>query len=113
MQNGKRDRRLIVHKAGPITRAPMGEAVPNFDTNYGVFMGHQLQQRPTESWRAGQTAAQLETAWSLRWSRKAAAITARDRVVCDGTIYEIIGASQPQRGREIELVGVAVIEGNA
>lgn len=106
MRAGGLDRKITVLRDGGMTRNAMNEPVPAW-AEYGVFWARELQQRPTESWKAGQTAAQLESAWRIRWSAAAAGITTTDKLTVNGREYRIIGVTEPLRRTEIEIIGVA------
>ena len=78
--------------------------------SYARFMAEQIDQRPTESWKAGQTAAQVERVWRIRWSDRAASITPSDRLNCDGREFQIIGVTEIGRRIGIQIVGIAYSE---
>ena len=45
-----------------------------------------------ERWRAGEVQAHVTTRFTVRWSLFTAGIDPRDRLVCEGETYEIVGA---------------------
>lgn len=109
MRLGRFNRRVTIRRAAAPARNALNEQVESWE-DFGSFAAEQLQQRPTESWKAGQTAAQTETVWRLRWLARTAGITPSDRLVCDGREYQIIGVTEPVRRTVIEIVGIAVSE---
>lgn len=109
MRLGKLNKRITIRRAGAATRNALNEPIASW-SDFGSFMAEQIDQRPTESWKAGQTAAQAERAWRIRWSDRAATITPRDRLVCDGREFEIIGVMEIGRRAAIQIVGIAYSE---
>lgn len=109
MRLGKLNKRIVIRRATAATRNAMNEPVEVW-ADFGGFMAEPLQQRPTESWKAGQTAAQVERAWRVRWTARSATISASDRLVCDGREFQIIGVTEVGRRVGIEIVGIAYSE---
>lgn len=109
MRLGKLNKRITIRRAGAETRNALNEPIASW-ADFGSFMAEQVQQRPTESWKAGQTAAQVERVWRIRWSERAASIAPRDRLVCDGREFELIGVTEIGRRVGIEIVGIAYSE---
>lgn len=109
MRLGRLNRRITIRRASAPTRNAMNEPVEDW-ADFGTFSAEQLQQRPTESWKAGQTAAQIETVWRVRWLVRTATISPSDRLICDGREYQIIGVTEPVRRSVIEIVGIAYSE---
>ena len=48
-----------------------------------------------ERWRAGEVQAHVTTRFTVRWSPFTAAITPKDRLVCEGLTYDIHGIKEP------------------
>ena len=109
MRLGRLNKRITIRRASAPTRNAMNEPVPAW-ADFASFWGQQIDQRPTESWKAGQTAAQVERVWRLRWSDRAATITPSDRLSCDGREFQIIGVTEIDRRVGIEIVGIAYSE---
>lgn len=63
-----------------------------------------LPQRATEAWKAGGTAAELETAWRIRWSSAVADLSPADRVVFGSQVMEIMGVTEIGRREGLEIV---------
>jgi head-tail adaptor len=62
-----------------------------------------------EKWMAGQVQAQISTRFHIRDSEFTRTITARDRIICEGQTFEIVGVKQvfPGRRQLIEISAVA------
>ena len=61
-----------------------------------------------ERWRAGEVQAHVTTRFVLRWSPFSRDIDARDRLVCEGVTYEIVGVKEGAgRRQSIELTCAA------
>lgn len=61
-----------------------------------------------ERWRAGEVQAHVSTRFTVRYSPFTAAITPKDRLVCEGVTYEIAGRKEgPGRRQWIELTCAA------
>jgi SPP1 family predicted phage head-tail adaptor len=100
--------RITIQRLGAPVRNAMNEPAQGW-ADFGAFWADRLDQRPAEGWKAGQTAAQLETVWRVRWSTDTATITAQDRVRADGQDYRIIGVTEPLRREVIQIVAVATV----
>lgn len=109
MRLGKLNKRITIRRASAATRNAMNEPVESW-TDFASWWAEQVQQRPTESWKAGQTAAQVERVWRVRWSDRAATITASDRLRCDAREFQIIGVTEIGRRIGIEIVAIATSE---
>lgn len=109
MRLGRLNKRITVRRASAPTRNAMNEPVEVW-TAFGKFWAEQIDQRLTESWKAGQTAAQVERVWRVRWHARTATISPSDRLVCDGREFQIIGVTEVGRRVGIEIVGIAYSE---
>lgn len=109
MRLGKLNKRITVRRASVAGRNPMNEAQEVW-ADFGKFWAEQISQRPTESWKAGQTAAQVERVWRVRWHARTATISPSDRLVCDTCEFQIIGVTEVGRRVGIEIVGIAYSE---
>ena len=106
MRLGKLNQRVAIMRLGAETRNAMNEPIRPWAL-FGKFWAKELKQRPTESWKAGQTAAQVERAFELRYTKRSATITASDRLVADGIEMEIIGVTELGRREAVEIVAIA------
>lgn len=109
MRLGRLNKRIVIRRATAPTRNALNEPVENW-AEVGPFWAEQVQQRATESWKAGQTAAQHERIWRVRWTNRTAAITPSDRLLCDGCEFQIIGVSEIGRRIGVEIIGIAYSE---
>src|SRR3546814_18451142 len=50
--------------------------------------------------------ATVEKVWRLRWLSRSKAITAQDRIFCDGVTYSIIGITEPFHREVIQIAAV-------
>jgi head-tail adaptor len=102
---GPLDRRIRIETA---TTEPdeSGAEVPTW-AELATVPARRLDQRPTEAWRSGGTAATLETAWVVRWSPTVATLTTQ------GRLYEVIQADgQDQRvGPIYSIIGPPIEQG--
>ena len=79
MRGGKCDTRAVLLRATETGRDGLNRPVIEFVPAAPAFWVQQMQQRPIEAWKAGQSAAQLECAFRCRWSPTTAGISPRDR----------------------------------
>jgi len=96
-------------RLGAETRNAMNEVTSEFE-EFGKFWSARLTQKPTEGWKAGQTAAQVERLFNLRYTTRTASISPSDRLICDGNTYEIIGVTEHGRQHGIDIVAIAYTE---
>lgn len=96
-------------RRGAETRNAMNEVTSEFE-KFGSFQSARLTQKPTEGWKAGQTAAQVERMFNVRYTARTASITASDRLICDGNTYQIIGVTEHGRQHGIDIVAIAYTE---
>lgn len=108
MRGGKLDRlaqRLAWTSGGSDS---LNQPVVTYSAITPKFAVQMLSQRPVEAWKAGQSAAQLETAFRARWSPVTAAVTVKDRLAVDGLTYEVIGTSEPERRAEMVFTCISI-----
>lgn len=109
MSLGKKNKRITIMRAGSATTNGLNEKVKTF-VEFGKFWSERLQQRPIESWKAGQTAAQVERVFRVRYTNRTATISPSDRLICDGREFEIIGVTEVERREDIQIVAIAYTE---
>lgn len=107
MDPGALDRRIRLERA-TVTTSGRGTEQKAW-SQLATVWAQQVPQRPIEAWKAGGTAAELETVWRTHWSAQVADLSARDRLrypaTDDGTVYEIIGTPTEIGRREgLEIV---------
>lgn len=64
-----------------------------------------------ERWRAGSVEANLTTRFVVRWSNFTAALTAKDRLICEGVMYNIVGIKEIEGRRQWLEITAARING--
>lgn len=106
MRLGRLDRRLRLHRATDAGRDALNAPVTTWPGG-PYFWAQLLTFRPTETGKAGQTAAQADATWRCRWSPTTASIMPRDRIITDGREYEVIGISEPVQRTVIEISAIA------
>jgi SPP1 family predicted phage head-tail adaptor len=102
---GQLDRRIRIERATTTTDAS-GAEIPAWAA-LATVSAQKLTQRPVEAWRAGGTAATLETAWRIRWSSRVADVGPRDRLVYRDRAYEISGVEEIGRREFLQIIAVA------
>jgi head-tail adaptor len=61
-----------------------------------------------EKWRGGEVSASVTTRFVLRWSPFTSDISPKDRLICEGVTYEIVGKKEGKGRRQwIELTCAA------
>ena len=77
-----------------------------------VHMATKRDLSDGERWRAGEVQAHVTTRFTVRWSPFVEDITPRDRLVCEGVTYEIVGKKDGAGRRQwIELTCAARNDG--
>lgn len=74
--------------------------VPTWADHGPVHMANKSDISDAERWRAGETQAHVTSRFVLRWSPFTADIDPRDRLVCEGVEYEIVGAKDGKGRRQ-------------
>jgi head-tail adaptor len=93
-------RRGTVVSDGFGTRLAWNDANPAAD-NYGdPHPASKADISDGERWRAGEVQAHVTTRFVLRWSPWAAGISPKDRLVCEGRVYEIVGVKEAEGRRQ-------------
>jgi head-tail adaptor len=60
-----------------------------------------------ERWRAGEVQAHVTTRFVVHSDSLTAAVTPKDRLVCEGRTYDISGIKEVGRGRFLEITAAA------
>lgn len=60
-----------------------------------------------ERWRAGEVGASITARFTVRSSGFTRAITPKDRLICDGREYDIVGIKEIGRNRFLEITAAA------
>lgn len=99
---GAMDRRIRIERAA-VTISGRGTQQKAWAELVTVW-AQRMPQRATEAWKASGTAAELETAWRIRWSSGVADVSPRDRIVFDGQEMAILGVAEIGRREGLEIV---------
>lgn len=103
---GKLDRRIRIERAAVTTD---GRGVEQRAwTPLATVWAQRLPQRALESWKASGTAAELETAWRIRWSSQVADVSPEDRVAFGDQAMAILGVTEIGRREGLEIVTKSV-----
>ena len=68
-----------------------------------ITRGSKMDVSDGERIRAMEVAAQISTRFQIRLSADWADLNPRDRLICDGREYDIVGVKELQRGRGLEI----------
>jgi SPP1 family predicted phage head-tail adaptor len=98
MDAGKLDRRIQFQRA---TLTDNGlEQVQTFANHGAAIWASKADISDGERWRAGEVQAHVTTRFTVRWSSFTADIDPRDRLVCEGVVYEIAGEKEAKGRRQ-------------
>lgn len=65
-----------------------------------------------ERWRAGEVAATITSRFLVRWSSFTAGLTPKDRLICEGRVYDISGIKEGEGRRQwLEITAAARSDG--
>ena len=101
MDAGALDRRLTILRA-TTTTGDFNEDIPAWGT-YATRWASREDVSDGEKARDGLVQATLQTRFQVRYDSKTKAITAKDRVRCEGVTFDIVGVKQAAfsgRGRD-------------
>lgn len=86
--------------------------VETFADHGGPVWAHKQDVSDGERARAGIVEAQLMTRFRVRWSAFTAALTAKDRLVCEGVVYNLTGIKEAEGRRQwLEISATARADG--
>lgn len=108
MQAGRLDRMLRFRRAA-LQAGAFGQAEVWSDHGLPVW-AEKSDISDGERWRAGAVSAQVTTRFRVRWSVEMAGITPKDRLVCEGREYDIVGIKEIGRREGLELTAAARID---
>lgn len=111
MRLGRLRARLTVQRRSADTRNALNEPVETWPVA-GKFWAEDFTQRATEGKKGGQTEDQIEKVWRLRWTARSKAITAQDRIVCDGLTFFITGITDPFPREVIQIAALSAPKGS-
>ena len=110
MRIGDLDRRVQFRRA-TMTDDGFTSQVETWADLGGVVWAKKADLSDGERARAGEVAAHVTTRFTVRWSSFTAAITPKDRLVCEGVTYEITGRKEGAGRRQwIEFTCAARVD---
>lgn len=102
---GKRDRRVTLERWG-FSRDEWGNPVEGWTLLSRVWAS-KYDVSDTERLRASEVGSTLSTRFVLPWSKKVASLNTKDRLICEGTEYGIVGVKELGRREYLEVTGAA------
>lgn len=102
MKKGPLNRRIRIERA-TVTVNGRGNEVRAWGP-LATIWAQRLPQRAIEGWKASGTAAELETAWRVRWSTQVADVSPADRIVFGAQVMAILGVTEIGRREGLEIV---------
>lgn len=99
--SGDMNRRATFQRA-TVTFNDFGEEVETWGTLATVWL-NKRDVSAAESFRAQEVGAQLSKRFRIRYSSQVANLNARDRMIYDGAVHEIIGVREMKRNRWLEV----------
>ena len=109
MKAGELDRRITLLRAAMVKNA-LNELVPHWSPLATVFAKY-MPLSDGERIRAQQVGAYATARFLVRWSTLTAGLTAKDRLVFAGQVFEISGQKEIGRKVGIELTCAALVDG--
>lgn len=109
IQAGKLDRRVTVERA-TATAGPFNEPVETWSPLLTNVSAAKTDIRDGERFRAGEVMADATTRFLLRWNTLSGTIDARDRLVCEGRTYSIVGVKEVGRREGVEITTASRVE---
>src|SRR3546814_19048488 len=107
MRLGRLRARLTVLRRAGGAKNGRNEPVESWP-EFGKVGAEGFTRRAAEGTKAGQTMATVGKVWRLRWLARSKAITAQDRIFCDGVTYSIIGITAPFHREVIQIAAVGI-----
>lgn len=105
MQAGKLDRRIQIQRA-TITQNDFGEEVHAWGQIAEVWAGV-TPVSDTERFRGSQVGAEITTRFVVRYSGQARDVTAEDRIVYEGRVFDLVGIKELGRREGYEISAIA------
>lgn len=114
MSRGRLDRRVQFRRASVVsdglgTRLEWNAANPAADNLGAPVKAHKSDISDGERWRASEVQASVTTRFLVRRGTLTSTITPKDRLVCEGLVFDIHGIKEPADGRRrwIEITASA------
>lgn len=108
MDAGRFDRRIAIKRAAATVNA-FNEPVYSWSTLATVW-AQMVPVNDAERMRAGETLANMQARFTIRWSATAATIDPRDRLTFEEREYDINGVKQIGRREYLEITATARAE---
>jgi SPP1 family predicted phage head-tail adaptor len=103
--SGSLNRRATLQRA-TVTRNDFNEEIETWNTLASVWINRR-DASANEAYRAQEVGAQISTRFTIRYSSDVDDLNPRDRLLYDGTVYNITGVRETQRNRWLEVDCVA------
>lgn len=109
MRMGLFDRRITFLRAAT-TRDALNAPTVAWSEPITKAWARRLKGEVSETDEAGQMVPQVQSTWHVRWSSKAATVTANDRFAFGGRQYRIIGIDEIDRRKTLEITAVTTAD---
>lgn len=111
MAAGKRDRRIILKRAGePTGTDPYGNSIPGDDVEIGRWAEY-VPITDRERLAAMEVSAEYTARFSILWSAAVAGVNPTWWIEFEGRLYNIVGAKEIGRRKGIEITAAARADG--
>lgn len=108
MDAGQLDRRIVLSRATSTVNA-FNEPVYSWSTLATVW-AQMVPVNDAERMRAGETLANMQARFTIRWSATTATVDPRDRLTFNGREYDINGVKLIGRNKYVEITATARAE---
>jgi SPP1 family predicted phage head-tail adaptor len=103
---GNLDRRIRLERFTFTTDEGSGEQVKTWATLATVWASKR-DVSDGERLRSAEVAAEIGTRFQIRWDSSWSDLNAKDRVVCEGRIYDIVGVKELGHHDGVEISAIA------
>lgn len=105
MEAGRLDRRVALQRA-TTTKNALNEAEETWATFATVWASRQ-ETSDGERQRAAEVGATIDARFQIRWSDQVKSVGPKDRLVCEGRVYDIAGVKEIARREGLEISAIA------
>lgn len=109
MLAGKLDRRVQLLRATLVENA-IGDMVPTWNVLATRWASRQ-DLSDAERVRAQQVGATMSTRFQIRWDATVSSLSPKDRLSCDGQVFDIRGVKEIQRRKGLEITCSLNVDG--
>lgn len=103
---GELDRRITLERQAGTTKNGLNETVENWQLIATVWAKkHDVSDR--ERFASGEVSAEMTTRFQIRWSSVVKDVNPKDRLICEGRTYHILGTKEIGRREGIEISAAA------